>query len=288
VAGEWSLVAFTVVGQLAVGIYLFIGGPLFLFGATPLETGGTGGRLVLLLAVTGFTAAATVLAFFHVHHPGRAHKIFSNVGTSWLSREILFELVFAGLTALLGFFEWRRIGSPGVIRTLFVLGGLAGVLFILSMSRLYMLPAVPAWNSPSTPISFLLTSLVLGAAASTVYFCKLAQPPPYYRPLLVITLVLVATGFAGAALLAPGHGLFGGKTGASLRPPGGGSSSLHAFRLSALMAGAVLLAIVVASKPGSILGVAAPQAILLAAFFLAAAGEIGGRFLFYGLLGRRP
>jgi anaerobic dimethyl sulfoxide reductase subunit C (anchor subunit) len=288
VAGEWPLVAFTVIGQLAVGIYMFIGGPLFLFGATPLEIGGTGARLGLLLAVIGFMAAATVLAFFHLHHPGRAHKIFSNIGTSWLSREILFELVFAGLAALLGFFEWRRIGSPGVIRALFGLGAVAGVLFILSMSRLYMLPAVPAWNSPSTPISFLLTSLVLGAASSTVFFCMSGEPPPYYRPLLVIALVLVATGFAGAALLAPGHGLFGMKPGACLRPPGGGASALHAFRLSALMAGVALLAIVVSSKSERVLGVAAPPAVLLAAFFLAAAGEIGGRFLFYGLLGRRP
>lgn len=162
------------------------------------------------------------------------------------------------------------------------------MLFVLSMSRLYMLPAVRAWNSPSTPIAFLQTSLALGAVASTVFFCRLAQPPPYYRLLLVIALVLVAAGLAGAALLAPGHGLFGAKIGACLRPPGGGFSALHAFRLYALMAGTALLAVVVASKPGPVMGVAAPLAVLLAAFFLAAAGEIGGRFLFYGLLGRRP
>jgi anaerobic dimethyl sulfoxide reductase subunit C len=271
VAGEWSLVAFTVIGQLAVGIYWFIGGPLFLFGGIPAGSGGAGARLTPVLAVLGFMAAATVLSLFHLYHPVRAYKIFSNIGTSWLSREILFELVFVGIAVLLGFFEWRRTGSPAFITALFVLGGLAGLLFILSMSRLYMLPAVPAWNSPSTPISFLLTSVVLGAAASTVFFGMFTDPPPFYRPLLVVTLVSVVAGLAGAALLAPG----------------GGTSALHAARLSALLAGAALLAVVVASKDGSVLGVAERPAVLLAAFFLATAGEISGRFLFYGLPGRR-
>jgi DMSO reductase anchor subunit len=288
VAGEWSLVAFTVIGQLAVGIYLFIGGPLFLFGGMSAGSGGAGARLTLVLAVLGFMAAATVLSLFHLYHPVRAYKIFSNIGTSWLSREILFELVFVGIAVLLGFFEWQRTGSPAFITALFVLGGLAGLLFILSMSRLYMLPAVPAWNSPSTPISFLLTSVVLGAAASTVFFGMFTDPPPFYRPLLAVTLVSVVAGLAGAVLLAPGHGLFGVKPGPSLRPPGGGSSALHAARLSALLAGAALLAVVVASKDGPVLGVAEPPAVLLAAFFLAASGEISGRFLFYGLPGRRP
>jgi anaerobic dimethyl sulfoxide reductase subunit C (anchor subunit) len=287
VAEEWSLVAFTVIGQLAVGIYVFIGGPLFLFGGMPVGIGGAGARLALVLAVLGFMAAATVLSLFHLYHPVRAHKIFSNIGTSWLSREILFELVFVAIAGLLGFFEWRRIGSPGFIRALFGLGGLAGLLFILSMARLYMLPAVPAWNRLSTPASFFLTSLDLGALAATVFFGVLTETPPFYQLLLVVALVLVTAGFVGAALLAPGHGLFGEKPGPSLRPPGGGNSGLHAARLSALLAGAALLAAVVTSKGGPVLGVAAHPGVLLAAFFLAAAGEISGRFLFYGLPGRR-
>lgn len=286
-AGAWSLVAFTTIGQLAVGIYLFVGGALFLSEDIRAGVLGMDARLALVLAVLGFMAAATGLSFFHLRHPVRAYKIFSNLGTSWLSREILFELVFVGIAGLLGFCEWRRIGSAGFIRLLFALGGLAGFLFILAMSKLYMLPAVPAWNRLYTPLSFGLTSVILGAIAAAIFFSLSGESPSYYRSLLSVSLLSVVASFLSSALLAPGHGLSGAKPGPSLRPPGVGPSELYAARLSALLTGAVLLATVIAAKDGLVLGVATRPAFLSAVFFLVAAAEVSGRFLFYGLVGGR-
>lgn len=285
-AAEWSLVAFTVTGQMAVGIYFFVGGPLILDGEI---SGGGGGsvRLTVVLVVLGFLAMATVLAFFHLHHPVRAYKIFSSLGTSWLSREIFFELLFMGLVGLLGFCDWRRVGGAGFINALFVLGGLAGVLFILTMSRLYMLPAVPAWNHLYTPLSFGLTSMALGAMASTAFFGLSAEPPPYYRPLLGVAFLSVVACLINAVLLAPLHGFFGARPEPSLRPPAGRTFSLHAARLSLLVTGALLLAAVLGARRWLVLKITARPVVLLAAFFLVTAAEVSGRFLFYGLSGRR-
>ncbi|MGZ7066248.1 MAG: dimethyl sulfoxide reductase anchor subunit family protein, partial [Candidatus Aminicenantales bacterium] len=187
-AGEWALVAFTITGQLAVGIYAFIGGPLFLGAATPGIAAG-GARLAVVLAVLGCLAVATGLSLFHLHHPFRAYKIFSNLGTSWLSREIFFELLFLGIAGLLGLREWRGAGGAAFAKVLFVLGGLAGGLFILAMSRLYMLPAIAPWNHAYTPLSFCLTSFVLGALASAVFFSLSAERPDAYRVLPAVSLV---------------------------------------------------------------------------------------------------
>ena len=285
-AGEWSLVAFTITGQLAVGIYAFIGGPLFLGAATPGIAAG-GARLAVVLAVLGCLAVATGLSLFHLHHPFRAYKVFSNLGTSWLSREIFFELLFLGIAGLLGLREWRGVGGADFAKALFVLGGLAGGLFILAMSRLYMLPAVAPWNHAYTPLSFFLTSLVLGSVAAAVFFGLSAERPVAYRILPAVSLVFIMACLVNAAFLAPGRGIFGAKSGPSLRPPGLGTSRLHATRIFGLLGAAVLLATGIAAGEGRLLGIAVRPVVLIVVFLLVAAAEISGRFLFYGLSGRR-
>jgi anaerobic dimethyl sulfoxide reductase subunit C (anchor subunit) len=284
---EWPLVGFSILGQAAVGFYVLAGVPLFFSGGVAGGSAGGEVRLTFLLGVLGLMAAATALSFFHLDRPTRAFRVLSNIGSSWLSREILFEIGFMGITGLLGFCEWRRIGGAVFLKTLFVLGGLAGVLFLLAMTKLYMLPAVPAWNHPSMPISFLLTALVLGISASTVFFRMFSEPPPFYRALLLASLLSVAAGLVGAVLLAPGRGLFGARPGPSLRPPGGGLSFFHAARIILLLAGTVMLAAVVVAKGSLVLGVAGRPTFLLAVFFTIAAAEVSGRFLFYSFSGPR-
>src|SRR5512137_1733652 len=105
---EWPLVAFTILGQTAVG--------LFIFGLTPLvmadSVSPTDARLFLVVmgAVFILLAAAAVLSFLHLRHPLRAVRALANVRTSWLSREILFELLFMALVAA-EFFLVRAGGS---------------------------------------------------------------------------------------------------------------------------------------------------------------------------------
>jgi DMSO reductase anchor subunit len=278
---EWPLVAFTVIGQFAFGVFALIGGPLFVFGSTNGRSAAPGARLPVLLAILGFMAVAAALSLFHLHRPARAYNVLSNIGTSWLSREILSELIFMALVGFLAYCEWLGTWSPGLLKGLFVLGGLAGALFILTMSRLYMLPALAVWNRPFTPLSFFLTSVALGAAASSVFFGSFAEPPVWYPTLPVAAMAAAGADLVCVALLTPGFGILRRRIAPSLKPPGRGPSSLFTVRVGMLLGGTVLLTASVLDGGGE----TSRPILLLAAFFLIAAGETAGRFLFYALAG---
>ncbi len=96
---EWPLVAFTVLGQMAVGLFLFFHAPFLVRGRAP-SPGWFVTWLVVLALVAALVAAAALVSLFHLRHPLRARFALSNLRSSWLSREILFELVFLGLVAL--------------------------------------------------------------------------------------------------------------------------------------------------------------------------------------------
>jgi len=285
--GEWSLVAFTITGQLAWGLYMFVGIPVYFGLADAGARLGRAGRLEFLLAVLALLTAATALSLFHLHRPVKAYRTLVNLGRSWLSREILTLVLFGAAVSALAISERTGIGGPEAGRRLFVLGGLAGLLFVLAMSRLYMLPSVPAWNGISTPLSFFLTAAALGAVAAAFLLSRPSALPPAPRPVLAMAFCGLAASLVNATLLAPVYGLFGAKPRPSLRPPGAGSALLHAARLFFFAAGGVILAAVLAAGEGRGPTPDLTLAMLLAVFVLAVAGEVSGRFLFYGLSGRR-
>src|SRR5512135_1935266 len=122
--GEWSLVAFTITGQLAAGLYLLLGVASY-FGLTDAAARlGRTGRLEFLTVVLALLAAATALSIFHLHHPTKAYRTLANLGRSWLSREIFSLLVFGAAAGAQAVCELRGIGGPAGVKALFILGGL--------------------------------------------------------------------------------------------------------------------------------------------------------------------
>jgi anaerobic dimethyl sulfoxide reductase subunit C (anchor subunit) len=92
------------------------------------------------------------------------------VGSSWLSREILFGVLFAILGGLFAIMQWRKWGSFTRRNVVATLAGIAGLFLVISMSGVYMLPTQPAWNTLATPIFFLTTTLLLGSLAMGAAF----------------------------------------------------------------------------------------------------------------------
>ena len=282
---EWPLVAFTILGQTAVGVFAVFHLPFLVRGRLP----GSGWRLtwiVTLAIVVLITAAAAFVSFFHLRHPLRARYALSNLRTSWLSREILFELAFGGLVVLEGWLAFVRPASRGTLWPVIVAAGLAGALFIVSMARLYMLPALPAWSGAYTPLSFLLTTLVLGAVGTEVIARGLAGPGAFELNLTGIALVLVAAEILLAVVLAPRHGLRGVRPGPSLRPTDDAPRRFHRARIVLLALASVCLALDLATGGSDIMNEKGIGLALLLAFVLMLAGEIAGRFHFYGLVAR--
>ncbi len=159
---EWALPVYTVLMQLAAGSFLTLW-VVRIFAARKLDSVEMA-RLVkrptLVILLTIMVAMGG--AHFHLSRPFLSFLAVRNIGTSWLSREILFTILFftavGGVTVL----QWF---APGRERAQILLGWIAiacGAASIFCMSAIYLLPTQPAWNSAATTISFFATALMLG------------------------------------------------------------------------------------------------------------------------------
>ncbi len=128
------------------------------FGATEV----TGWTAFWFCAMAGVPAVAGLLAStFHLGHPERAIKAFSQWRSSWLSREgvvAVATLVCFGLYALLWVFFDLRIWALGAITAIL------SALTIFCTAMIYtQLKTVPRWNTALTPLKFMLYALALPA-----------------------------------------------------------------------------------------------------------------------------
>lgn len=148
-----SVILFTTFSGLGFGLLFWLGIGL------PNVTGWTAFAffsIAYTMAVGGLLAST-----FHLGHPERALKAFSQWRSSWLSREgwcaVLGLLVMAAYGAGLVFFSnpWIFIG---------LLGSLLSLATIFTTSMIYtQLKSIPRWNQPTTPALFLAFSLSGGA-----------------------------------------------------------------------------------------------------------------------------
>ena len=162
---ELSLVLFTVIMQMAVGAFVVLGGVHFF--AT--RRNGIVEADILsdraLVAIGPLAVFALVVTLLHLGNPLNAPRAITNFGTSWLSREIVLALVFSVGGAVFAFMQWRKLGSAGLRNGLALVVAAVGLVLVYAMSQVYVLASVPAWNSLNTPISFFVTTFLLGALA---------------------------------------------------------------------------------------------------------------------------
>ncbi|MEM1233938.1 MAG: DmsC/YnfH family molybdoenzyme membrane anchor subunit [Pseudomonadota bacterium] len=148
-----SVIVFTTLSGLGFGLLFWLGLGLprvffldaFLYFA-----------LGFALAVGGLLAST-----FHLGHPERAWRAFSQWRSSWLSRE--------GVCAVAALFV---LGVHAIFRVFFgesyvvlgVLGALLALATVFTTAMIYtQLKTVPRWNTPITPALFLSLSLAGGA-----------------------------------------------------------------------------------------------------------------------------
>lgn len=112
--------------------------------------------IAYLCAVGGLLAST-----FHLGHPERAMKAFTQWRSSWLSREgiaaVACLLVMAIYGAGLVFFDTRLLVVGW-------LGALLALATVFTTSMIYaQLRTVPRWNTPLTPVKFMALSIAGGA-----------------------------------------------------------------------------------------------------------------------------
>ncbi|MBN1388467.1 MAG: dimethyl sulfoxide reductase anchor subunit [Bacteroidales bacterium] len=131
------------------------------------------GRYILLTAfillVTGL-----LFSFAHLNYPRHAFNALNNIISSWMSREILAEIIL--LFILLA---WYIINGFTIKKTpqiiMEILAGLSGVALIYLMVRTYMLPSLQGLNTPAFPLSFIITPLLSGSAI-IYFFLRKSEP----------------------------------------------------------------------------------------------------------------
>src|SRR5210317_2247179 len=149
-----SVILFTSLSGLGFGLLFFLGLGM------PASTGLV--AFVFYAIAYAFAVGGLIFSTFHLGHPERALKAFTQWRTSWLSREGWCAVVALVLMALYGaglvFFD-QRWTLLGIIGALFSLGT------VFTTSMIYaQLKTIPRWNQlPLTPAYFLSLSIAGGA-----------------------------------------------------------------------------------------------------------------------------
>lgn len=160
---EWALPVYTILIQLTVGALIVLWAIRHLtyskFKHVEMDKITRDPILVIVFTVV----VAMIGAHFHLSKPFLSFYASRNFLHSWLSREIVFTMLFflaSFLVLILSrFYDERRrfITTTGWVAVFF------GVILVYCMARIYMLPTQIAWNSPWVVVSFYNTTLLLGA-----------------------------------------------------------------------------------------------------------------------------
>ena len=158
---DWSLVFFTSLAQWSVGIILWLSWPvIYSQDVGPVFETGLSLKNPVLLALL-FIGSATLSSFLHLGNPANAPRALNNLAGSWLSREILAIGVFTVSLFVTFLLAWKT-GNAQALKLLMVLSSIGGLALLWTMSRIYIMPTIPPWNSWHTPVSFVSTALSLG------------------------------------------------------------------------------------------------------------------------------
>lgn len=270
---EFPLVIFTVLAQCAVGAFILLGA-LMLTGRLEGASLRRLNRLMLIIWILmGVAFAASTL---HLGSPLRAPNALLRLGGSWLSNEIFLGSLFFALGGLFWLLTLLDKVSPLLRKVLLGIAMLLGVAFMYATIHVYMIPTVPTWNTPFTPLGFFLTSVMGGALLAQLLLSLsgqgqrlLAQLLPWLGALAIV--VALGTSVAHAMSLAGIQSAI--QSAVDLVPH---YQSLLIIRLA-------LLATVLALWLFALRSMRHQPLVLCASFVLLLAAEMLGRNLFYNL-----
>lgn len=157
--GEWPLVLFTVLSQMAAGAFISLWVVDTVKGNMKESTGVFVSQGVVIAMGLGLLASLG-----HLGHPLEAYRASAHFATSWLSREVVLFGLFFSLTVVY-YWQWR---TGGARRLVGIVGSIVALLAVPTSGMVYVLAAIPAWNNAGPIFFFLLTALTLGPLYTAV------------------------------------------------------------------------------------------------------------------------
>jgi DMSO reductase anchor subunit len=140
-----SIILFTTLSGLGFGTFAWLG-----LGGVPEDA-----RQAITVAAFVFSVAGLSASSFHLGHPERAWRAFSQWRSSWLSREGVMAVITLGLVV-----PWWFLDGP---RWLGASLAVCALLTVYTTSMIYaQMKSVQQWNTPLTPVVFIFMSLAGG------------------------------------------------------------------------------------------------------------------------------
>ena len=144
------------------------------------------------VVLIGFIASAT-----HLGTPANALHVFSGVGRSPLSNEVLSAVAFLFLVGSYWMMAFKERFPDAVAKPWLALACLAGIALIACTSMAYNVDTVPTWDTAFTPANLVLAALLAGPVLGLL-FLELAQVRP--RALVVLAALALVAGIVVLAL----------------------------------------------------------------------------------------
>ncbi|MDO5735651.1 MAG: dimethyl sulfoxide reductase anchor subunit [Propionibacteriaceae bacterium] len=161
---ELPLVIFTIAAQMSVGSFVVLGLIHLLNWNTPQATLDKV-TMPALYAIGPLLVLGLAASTLHLGSPLRAANALLHLQSSWLSREILLGMFFAGSGALFAVLQWFRLGSHRLRQALALVTAIIGLSLVYAISQVYSLRTIPAWSTFNTPLRFYITTFLLGGVA---------------------------------------------------------------------------------------------------------------------------
>ncbi len=197
---EGALIAFTLLSQVVIGstlVYVLV----YFLSIEDIAQLPTGFSLKTpeFLFLLGLLVAI-ILSFLHLGRPSNAVNALNNLKSSWISREIFTVTLFSVSLLMLWMARWLGAGRS-LLTVSFIFAAVAGLILLVTMVKLYMIPAVPTWNNWLTPAHFTLTVMVSGLALMLVFVMVYNIEFTTIKPFLVVLMILLLFEMAHAVLL---------------------------------------------------------------------------------------
>lgn len=271
--GEAPLILFTLCVQAAIGIMIFITLGKQIYNDKTFKKASI---VAAILSAIGLFAS-----LIHLGQPLHAINSLLNLGSSWLSREVLFSGVFAGIAVLYALALYFKTDNESFNRLLRWAGSIVGLVDIFFMAKVYSTTSVPSWHGVNTFVDFYTTAIAVGA----LIFLATSLSELKNEDKKILGFIVLAAAIIQAALAVPyslGLGLNGMAAQDSVKILNGMSAAI-AIKWLLILGGAAILMGQASQQTGT-KDIKSASSMIYVAGIALIIGEIIGRYAFYAVM----
>ncbi|WP_139651915.1 dimethyl sulfoxide reductase anchor subunit family protein [Raoultibacter phocaeensis] len=189
---ELSLAMFTTLAPGGVIAFMCMALTLFKPGIEASDETKVNRYLAVPIAVVliGFIASAT-----HLGTPANALHVFSGIGRSPLSNEVLSAVAFLLIAGSYWMMAFKEHFPKALARIWIAAACASGILFIVLTSLAYSVNTVPTWNTVYTPINLVFSALFAGPVLALFSLaCANFDSRAFNTTLVIVAIIALAVG----------------------------------------------------------------------------------------------